>query len=188
VLGEVIPPPPAVVPELPSDEAKSDLTIRAMLEKHRANPVCASCHARFDSFGLTFEGYGPVGEVRSEDLAGRAVDVTAVFPGGSQGAGLAGLQTYIKQHRQTDFLDNFARKLLAYALERSLTLSDEPLLERMQAKLAANEYKIDTLVEAIVTSPQFLNKRGPEPRESSATLAKSLARDKKGESDALPKR
>jgi len=57
VLGETIPPPPPVVPELPADEAKSDLPIRDMLARHRANPVCAGCHAKFDVFGLAFEGY-----------------------------------------------------------------------------------------------------------------------------------
>jgi len=40
VLGEVIPPPPPVVPELPQDEAKSELPLRDMLARHRANPVC----------------------------------------------------------------------------------------------------------------------------------------------------
>ena len=39
-------------------------------------------------------------------------------------------------------------------------LSDEPTIEEMRAKLAANDYRFDTLVESIVTSPQFLNKRG----------------------------
>src|ERR1700710_2831580 len=58
VLGETIPPPPPNVPELPQDEAKADRPLREMLAKHRENPVCASCHARFDSFGLAFEGYG----------------------------------------------------------------------------------------------------------------------------------
>ena len=92
VLGETIPPPPPVVPELPSDEAKSDLAVRDMLARHRANPVCASCHARFDSFGLAFEGYGPVGESRTKDLGGRPVDANAVFPGGSQGVGFQGVE------------------------------------------------------------------------------------------------
>src|SRR5439155_11672391 len=71
VLGETIPPPPPNVPELPQDEAKLDLPLREMLVKHRENPSCAACHAKFDSFGLVFEGYGPVGERRSKDLAGR---------------------------------------------------------------------------------------------------------------------
>ena len=159
VLGQVIPPPPPVVPELPQDEAKSDLPIRDMLAQHRANPVCASCHARFDVFGLAFEGYGPVGEVRSKDLAGRPVDATTVFPGGSTGDGLEGVRAYIRQNRQNQFLDSFERKLLVFALNRSLLLPDELLIERMQSQLTAKDYRFSSLVETIVTSPQFLNQR-----------------------------
>ena len=125
VLGETIPPPPPVVPELPHDESKTDLPMRDMLAQHRSNPVCAGCHARFDVFGLAFEGYGPVGETRTKDLAGRPVDTSATFPGGVQGLGLGGVQTYIHEHRQKDFVDGLARKLLAYSLNRSLQLSDE---------------------------------------------------------------
>jgi hypothetical protein len=165
VLGEVIPPPPAVVPELPTDEAKSDLPLRDMLAKHRQNPVCASCHARFDVFGLAFEGYGPIGETRTKDLAGRPIDATAVFPGGSQGAGFEGVETYIREHRQADYLDNLSRKLLAYALNRSLLLSDELTVQRLDTRLAANGYRFASLVDAIVTSPQFRNRRNPELRE-----------------------
>ncbi|HEY1753786.1 MAG TPA: DUF1592 domain-containing protein [Bryobacteraceae bacterium] len=170
VLGEVIPPPPPVVPELPSDEAKSDLPLRDMLAHHRSNPVCASCHARFDVFGLAFEGYGPVGEARTKDLAGRPVDTKAVFPGGSEGAGLEGVQAYIRQNRQKDFLDNIGRKLLAYALNRSLMLSDELTVDAMQTRLAANGYRFDSLVETIVTSSQFLNTRN---NQRNAVLTKA---------------
>jgi hypothetical protein len=159
VLGEVIPPPPPTVPELPKDEAKLDLPLREMLAKHRDNAACSSCHARFDSFGLTFENYGPIGETRSKDLAGRPVDTQATFPGGSEGKGLAGLQTYIRAHREKDFLDNLSRKMLVYALGRSLMLSDEPLIERMNARLASSGYRFSALVETIVTSPQFLKRR-----------------------------
>jgi hypothetical protein len=172
VLGEIIPPPPPVVPELPHDEAKMDLPLREMLANHRANPSCAGCHARFDSLGLAFEGYGPIGEKRSEDLAGRPVDAQAVFPGGSafpdgiRGAGFEGVLAYIREHRQKDFLDNLSRKLLAFALGRSLLLSDEPAIERMQTNLIANNYRFTPLVEIIVTSPQFLNKRRVDVHES----------------------
>jgi len=167
VLGEVIPPPPPVVPELPHDEAKTDLPLRDVLAQHRSNPVCAGCHARFDVFGLAFENFGPVGEARTKDLAGRPVDTSATFPGGMQGSGYQGVLAYIKEHRQQDFLNNMSRKLLAYALSRSLLLSDEGLVERMNTRMAANGYKIDTLVETIVTSPQFLNKKGPESTQQS---------------------
>ena len=168
-LGEVIPPPPPVVPELPHDEAKSDLPVRELLAKHRENKMCASCHARFDSFGLAFEGYGPVGERRTKDLAGRAVDVRATFPGGDQGTGLDGLQTYIRAHREKDFLNNLSEKMLVYALGRSPMLSDEPLLEAMQTKLVTSGYKMSALIETIVTSPQFLNRRNPESAQLKGT-------------------
>jgi hypothetical protein len=159
VLGEVIPPPPAVVPELPSDEAKLDLPLREVLAKHRSNQVCAACHARFDSLGLVFEGYGPIGEKRTHDLAGHPVDTAAVFPDGTNATGFEGLRGYIREHRQNDFLDNFCRKLLAYSLGRSLLISDEPEIEHMKSVLAANGGRFTPLVDAIVTSKQFLNRR-----------------------------
>lgn len=159
VLGEQIPPPPAVVPELPRDEAQMDLPLREMLARHRENPACASCHARFDSFGLAFEGYGPVGEKRTEDLAGRAVENIASFAGGEQAVGFTGVRDYIRGHRQDDFVDNLCRKLLVFSLGRMLLLSDEPLIDEMKSALTANDYRISALVDRIVTSPQFLMKR-----------------------------
>jgi hypothetical protein len=165
LLGEVIPPPPPSVPELPRDESKSDLAVRDLLAKHRENPACASCHARFDTFGLAFEGYGPIGERRTKDLAGRTVDARASFPGGHEGAGLAGLQDYIRSKREKDFVNNLSGKMLVYALNRSPVLSDEPLLEQARTKLAENGYRISALIETIVTSPQFLNRRDPDPQQ-----------------------
>jgi mono/diheme cytochrome c family protein len=163
-LGEQIPAPPAQVPDLPNDEKDmGHLTLRQVLAKHREDPSCAGCHARFDSFGLVFEGYGPVGELRRKDLGGRPVDTRAPFPvaGGKtvEGQGLEGLRAYIKTHRQGDFLDNLSRKLLSYALGRGLQLSDEPTLEQMRDQLAASGFRFGSLVQSIVGSPQFLTKR-----------------------------
>jgi hypothetical protein len=163
VLGIRVPPPPPVVPELPSDESKTDLPIRQMLAQHRSNPMCAACHQRFDSFGLAYEGYGPIGDVRTKDLAGRPVDTAVTYPGGVNGVGFDGLRDFIHDHRQPEFLNNLSRKLLTYALDRSLQLSDEALVDTMQTNLAAQGDHFDTLVETIVLSPQFRNKRIPPP-------------------------
>ncbi|HWY85311.1 MAG TPA: DUF1592 domain-containing protein [Gemmataceae bacterium] len=160
VLGEQIPAPPPVVPELPKDEAKLDLPLRDLLARHRADPSCAGCHARFDSFGLVFEGFGPIGERRAKDLSGRQVDVSATFPSGDEGAGLDGLRQYIRAKRQNDFVQNLAAKLFAYALGRGLIQSDDLAIRAMQEKLMANSYRFDNLVESIVTSRQFLFRRG----------------------------
>ena len=160
VLGENIPSPPANVPELPGDESKVELSMRDMLAKHRENPNCAACHARFDSLGLVFEGFGPIGEKRSLDLGGRPVDTSASFPDGTQGSGLDGVLTYIGARREKGFEENLCRKLLAYGLGRSLLLSDEITIGRMQSRLAVTGKRFAPLVEMIITSPQFLNKRG----------------------------
>ena len=124
LLGEHIPPPPPNVPELPSDEGVGDLTLREQLVRHREDPNCATCHQKFDAIGLAFEGYGPIGEWRSRDLGDRPVETHAVFPGGVEGEGLAGLKDYLKHHRQDEFIENLCRKMLSYALGRQLMLSD----------------------------------------------------------------
>ena len=165
LLGETIPPPPPSVPELPADEAKLDLPLREVLAQHRKNPACASCHARFDSFGIAFEDYGPIGERRTTDLAGHTVETEAVFPNGEKGSGYEGVQAFIRRYRQKDFVDNVSRKLLAYGLNRSLLISDDILVEQMTSQLSAEKFRFGSLVISIVRSPQFLNRRAPEPQE-----------------------
>ncbi len=158
LLGERIPAPPPNVPDLPTDEAElGSLTLRETLARHRAHASCSGCHNRFDSIGLVFENFGPIGESRTRDLAGNPVDVRAVFPSGEEGNGVEGLREYLRLHRQADFVENYCRKLLSFALGRTLLLSDEPLVAKLQAELAANDYRISAAIETIVLSKQFLN-------------------------------
>lgn len=161
LLGEVIPPPPPTVPVLPKDEAAlGELTLPQVLARHRDDRACSGCHRRFDSVGLVFEGFGPIGERRQKDLGGKPVQTTGTFPDGRDRDGLAGLRDYLRDHRQRDFTGNLCRKLLSYALGRSLLPSDRATLQEMEARLAAEKHAFGSLVDVIVTSPQFLNKRG----------------------------
>jgi hypothetical protein len=161
LLGEQIPPQPPTVPELPKDEAKlGELTLPQVLARHRDNKACAGCHRRFDSVGLAFEGFGPIGERREKDLGGRPVMTAATFPDGKERKGVEGLRAYLRDKRQADYVDNLCGKLLSYALGRTLRRSDQGTLDAMRRKLAADGYAFGSLVEAIVTSPQFRNKRG----------------------------
>ena len=117
LLGENIPPPPPNVPQLPSDEAKlGEVTLRQALARHRADKARQGCHERFDGIGLAYEGFGPIGESRTLDLGGRAIETRAAFPGGAEGTGIAGLREYLDAHRKEEFIDNLCGKLLAYAL------------------------------------------------------------------------
>ncbi|HLJ91665.1 MAG TPA: DUF1592 domain-containing protein [Gemmataceae bacterium] len=167
LLGEHIPAPPPEVPELPKDEAQlGEQTLPQLLARHREHPACAGCHQRFDSIGLAFEGYGPVGERRTLDLGGRPVDAKATYPDGNERTGLEGLHRYLSEKRQKEFVENLCRKLFVYALGRTLVLSDQPAIAAMQTRLVADDYGFESLVRSIVTSPQFLNKRGRnDPRE-----------------------
>ncbi len=98
LLGEHIPAPPPNVPELPSDEAAlGKLTLRETLARHREHVACAGCHNRFDSIGLAFENYGPIGELRDRDLAGNPIDSRATFPSGEEGQSVDGLRHYLKK-------------------------------------------------------------------------------------------
>ncbi len=161
LLGERIPPPPPDVPELPEDEqALGELTLAETLAKHREHKSCAACHDRFDAVGLAFENYGPVGEWRTLDLGGREIDARAEFPGGMQGEGLEGLLSYLHDQRQDEFVDNLCRKLLSYALGRNLLLSDDELVESMRARLAEDDHRFSGMITTIITSSQFLEKRG----------------------------
>jgi hypothetical protein len=163
LLGEHIPAPPPEVPELPKDEAKlGELTLPQLLARHRDNKACAGCHDRFDALGLAFERYGPIGELRTVDLGGRPVENQVTFPDGGQGTGIEGLRRYLSDKRKDEFVDNLCRKLLAYALGRTLLLSDRATLENIRSRLADDDYKFETLVESIVTSKQFLNRRGED--------------------------
>jgi hypothetical protein len=175
VLGQHIPAPPPNVPALPPSEADlGALTLAQTLSRHRSDPNCASCHATFDFFGLAYEGYGPVGERRERDLGGRPVDPRTEFPDGVQRAGASGVLEYVRKEREGDFLDNLSRRLLSYALGRGVVPSDRTLIKKMRADLAAHGYRFSSLVETIVTSPQFLNKRVPAD-SGTAPLPRTVA-------------
>lgn len=152
VLGEKLPRPPKDVPILP-EEAPAGLTERQLIERHSSDAACAKCHQRIDPFGFALEGFDAIGRSRQ-------ADTHAVLQNGASFEGLDGLRTYLLTTRRDDFLRQFCRKLLGYALGRSVQLSDKPLIETMIAQLKAKDYNITTALETILLSPQFREVRG----------------------------
>ena len=74
LLGAPPPPPPPNVPPLKENDGKSKPTaLRERMEQHRANPVCASCHARMDPLGFALENFDAIGRWRDTDT-GAAID------------------------------------------------------------------------------------------------------------------
>ncbi len=74
LLASPPPPPPPNVPSLKTEGASSGetLSLRDAMVQHRANPACASCHARMDPIGFAMESFDAVGQWRSED-AGKPI-------------------------------------------------------------------------------------------------------------------
>ncbi len=160
LLGEKLPRPPKGVPQLPDDEAATDkLTVRQLVEKHATDAKCAVCHSRIDAYGFALEAFDPIGRKREKDLAGRPVDTKAKTADGSEFNGLDGLRTYLLTKRGEAFERQFLKKLLGYSLGRSVVLSDEPLLDDMQAA-AKKAGKLSAAVQAITASRQFRDIRG----------------------------
>ncbi len=165
LLGEKLPRPPKDVPQLPEAEGTGGLTTRQQVERHAKDASCATCHTRIDPFGFALEKYDAVGRLRTKDLGGLPVDATAKLKDGTAFDGLDGLRDYLLTKKKDVIVRLFCKRLLGYALGRSVTLSDTALLDEMVAELAKNDGKVSAAVMAIVRSPQFTKTRGREGGE-----------------------
>src|SRR4029079_4128227 len=56
-------PPPANTPAVETD-VRGATTIREQLQKHRADPSCAGCHAKMDPPGFALESFDVIGGFR----------------------------------------------------------------------------------------------------------------------------
>ena len=126
--------------------------------KHRTDAACAVCHERIDPLGFTLESFDPIGRFRAADESGGKIDDTGELAGGVKFSGLAGLRDYLKKN-EGQFLAQFNRKLLGYALGRQTLPSDKKLLAEMLAALRQGDGKFSTAALAITRSRQFLNRR-----------------------------
>jgi hypothetical protein len=152
VLGEKLPTPPKGVPVLP-EQPPEGLSERQLIEQHSNDANCAACHRRIDPYGFALEDFDAIGRAR-------IADTNVTLPDGSIVDGLDGLRTYLIEKRSEDFLRQFSRKLLGYALGRSVQLSDRPLIDSMLTQLNSSDHKVGDAVELIVRSPQFQQVRG----------------------------
>jgi mono/diheme cytochrome c family protein len=159
VLGSPPPPPPPDIPDLEDHASTSPKDLRAALEKHRANPACASCHSRLDPLGFSLENYDAVGRYRKTE-GGATIDATGALPNGKILDGPKGLKQVLMS-RQDEFVDCVAEKLLTYALGRGLEAYDQPTVRQVRRQAAQNGYRFSALVESIVNSVPFQMRRKP---------------------------
>lgn len=162
LLGDRLPKPPKGVPPLPESESDGDLTVRQLTEKHSLDPNCSGCHRRIDPFGFALEEFDAIGRRRTMDLGNRPVETGVTLPDGTSIKGPAELRTYLATKRRDEFLQTFCRRLLGFALGRSLRLSDMTLVGQMKESLKQNDYRFSAALRVLLDSPQFRQQRSLE--------------------------
>jgi cytochrome c553 len=156
LLGTEVPPPPPDVPVL-DRRTRTAQSVRQQLEKHRAKAECATCHNRMDPLGFGLENFDALGRWRAEQ-DGKPIDSSGILPSGDKFTGLAELKKLLLDKRRPEFVSNFSRKMLGYALAREVNKVDMLVVEDAVKALEVGEWRISCLPETIVVSYPFLHR------------------------------
>jgi mono/diheme cytochrome c family protein len=161
VLGTPPPPPPANVPALEASEKPKDgnePTLRDSLQMHRENPSCASCHNRMDPLGLAFENFNALGMWREEERRQPIVSVGKLITG-EEFTSVAELKKILATGHKTDFYRTLTDKMLTYATGRGTQYFDTETIDRIVARLDANDGKFSALLMGVIESVPFQKMR-----------------------------
>lgn len=163
LLGTPAPPPPPDVPPLEAAAVPSEQkpTMRELMARHRADALCASCHARMDPLGLALEEYNAIGQWRGDDAVG--IDTSGRLVTGESFAGPGELAGLIAGPRRRDFHRCLAEKLLVYSLGRGLQYFDGPAVDTIVERVERDGGGVGTLVHAVCASVPFRMRRPPTP-------------------------
>ena len=155
MLGTPPPPPPPDVPPLDEKQGGADVrSMRERMQQHRANAVCASCHAIMDPPGLALENFDAIGRWRRVDDGYRPIDASGSFADGTTFDGVGGLRRALLS-RSDQFVATLAEKLLTYALGRGLEFYDAPAVRGVVRDARANGYRFSSIIVGIVNSLPF---------------------------------
>jgi len=167
VLGDHVPAAPPDVPALEKQDEKTvaTLTLRQRTELHRTNPVCANCHKILDPIGFGLENFDAIGRWRDRDDNGEKIDASGELPGGKRFSNPKQLKTIIAE-RNGEFSRNLVERLLAYALCRRLEGYDEIVVDGLMQEIQRDGYRMQTLINAVVTSYPFTHRRIEAERTS----------------------
>jgi hypothetical protein len=129
--------------------------VRERLQVHKRNATCATCHVRIDPLGFPLEHYDSTGRWRETYAEGKTIDDFGDLTDSTRISGISGLLDYLETRQAALVQKTLARKLVGYALGRTIQLADQPLIDSMAG--AGGNSGMSVLVGRIVTSKQFLN-------------------------------
>ena len=155
LLASPPPPPPPDIPALAeTTDDGAALSMRAAMERHRANPACASCHAQMDPLGFALENFDAVGRWRVRSESNDAIDASGVLPDGTSFEGPDGMRAALLREPER-FVATVTEKLLTYALGRNVESYDMPAVRAIVREAAQNDYRFSSIVLGIVRSTPF---------------------------------
>jgi mono/diheme cytochrome c family protein len=158
LLGTPPPPPlPNVPPLRATDTSGVVLPMRQRMERHRSNPVCASCHAMMDPLGLSLENFDAIGRWRTLGESSAPIDASGMAPDGTRFDGPDGLRSTLL--RSDRFVSTLTEKMLTYALGRGLEYYDAPSVRTILRGAAQDDYRFSSLIVGIVQSAPFRMRR-----------------------------
>ncbi|HEY6878204.1 MAG TPA: DUF1592 domain-containing protein [Polyangiales bacterium] len=163
VLCQQLPDPPPNVNTTPADPS-SMLTVRERLLEHQESPSCVGCHKRIDGVGLGFEQFDAVGAFRGMEN-GKPVDSSGVIVQGGDDlngsfANTIELVQRLAQSREVE--QCVATQWLRFALGRLEADADQCTLDKLFKDFAGSDHDIRQLLQSIVMSDAFRNKRAAE--------------------------
>jgi hypothetical protein len=156
VLGTPLPPPPETV------ETNLDVSVaataesgstRARLARHVEDPGCAACHNIMDPIGFALENFDLIGGWRDAE-GGRPIDARGTLIDGTQVEGPASLRLALMK-RPEMFATTATKKLLTYALGRTVEPYDMPAVRAIVRGAADDGYRFSALVLGIANSVPF---------------------------------
>jgi hypothetical protein len=163
VLGTPPPPPPADVPELEAAEKEfpdREPSLRELMEAHRANALCRSCHSRMDPLGLALENFNALGLYREAER-GQPIDTSGRLISGEKFDGARDLKRLLRNERRLDFYRSLTEKLLTYALGRGIERTDVEAIDRIVERLEKENGRFSVLLMGVIESAPFQRVRNP---------------------------
>jgi hypothetical protein len=167
LLNAPPPPPPPDVPSLVEGRRVKG-TVRERLEQHRADPACATCHARMDPIGFGLEAFDGIGALRTLDN-GEKLDTRGTLTSGEAFDGALPLIDVLVEKKKEPYLRAIASKMLMYALGRGLEPRDRCTVDAIVRKAGDEDHRLASFVVAVAESAPFLDTL-PRPAPPSAPV------------------
>jgi hypothetical protein len=170
ILGTPPAPPPPNIPAL-EDAASPDkimrMTLRENLTLHAKNPMCHSCHSRMDPLGLALENFNAMGAWRDAEMK-HPVEPAGTLITGESFADVRELKHLLATKHRRDYYYCVTEKLLTYALGRGLDYRDTDTVDRLVAQLGAAGGRPSVLLNGIVNSAPFQQRRATTNLQATA--------------------